>query len=98
MRHRARVHARRDQPRDVRHIHKKQRANRFRSFGHPLEFDHPRIRARTCHDHLRLVLARQPLNFVVINLLVILPHSVGDELVHPTGKIQRMSVRQVPPV
>ena len=61
----------------------------------PLEVDHARVGARADHDHLRLVLVRQPLELVVVDPLVVLAHAVGDDLVELAGEVQRMAVRQV---
>jgi len=41
------------------------------------------------------VLGGKLLNFVVVDALVFLFHSVGHEFVHPAGEIQRMPVCQV---
>ena len=60
-----------------------------------LEVDHARIGARADHDHLRLVLVREPLELVVVDPLVVLPHAVGDDGVELAGEIQRMAVREV---
>ena len=92
---RAGMHACGDQPRDVRHVHKENRADRFRGFGDALEIDDARVRACSCHNHFRFVLACQALDFDVIDALVFFAHAVGHELVHAAGKIQGMPVGQV---
>ena len=86
------------QSRDVRHVHEEQRAHRPRDFRHAREINDARIGARARDDHFRLVLARQTVEFVVIDRLGFLAHAVRNELVHLAGKIERMPVREVPAV
>ena len=83
----ARMHAHGHESGDVRHVHKKERANGLRGFGNALEIDDPRISAGTGDDHLWLVRAGELLDFVVVDALVFLFHAVGYELVHPPGEI-----------
>ena len=45
----------------------------------PREVDDARIGARADHDHLRLVLVREPLELLVVDPLVVLAHAVGDD-------------------
>ena len=54
-----------------------------------------RIGAAARDDHLRLVLLRQPLHFVVVDALVFLAHAVGNDLVGLAGKVELMAVREV---
>ena len=82
----------------MRHVHEKQRAYGTRDFRHARKIDDARIRARARDDHFRLVLARQAVEFVVIDRLGFLAHAVGNKFVHLPGKIERMPVRQVPAV
>ena len=65
---------------------------------HAREIDDARIGAGAGDDHLGLVLARQPLDLVVIDGFGFLAHAVGDELVRLAGKIQRVPVGQMPAV
>ena len=80
VRHRARVHAGGDEPGDVRHVGDHRRADRRGHLADALEVDDARIGARADHDHLRLVLVRQPLQLVVVDPLVVLPHAVRDDV------------------
>jgi len=59
------VEARRDQPRRVRDVRHVQRADAIGDGGQPLEIHLAWIRARPAHDHLRPVLAGEPLDLVV---------------------------------
>jgi len=89
------MQARSHESRDVRHVHKKEGANGFRSFGNALEINDSRIGACAGDDHLWFVFGGKLLNFVVIDALVFLFHTVSDEFVHPAGEIQRMPMGQV---
>jgi len=62
------------------------------------EVDDPRIGARPDHDHLRPMLAREPPELLVVDPLVLFSHAVRDDRVELAGEIQRMPVREVPPV
>ena len=95
VRYGARMQSSGHESRDVRHIHEEERAHGLGGFGDALKIDHPRIGTCPGDDHFRLVLMRQPLDFVVVDALVFFAHAVGHELVHTAGKIQRMSVGQV---
>ena len=98
MRHRAGVHARSHQSGDVRHIHKEDRSNRLCYLGDALKFDDARVGARSCDDHLWLVLLRQLFDLVVINAFGVLAHVVFHEFVHAPGEVQRVAVGQMPAV
>src|SRR6266566_1339793 len=87
--------ARGNESRDVRHVHKKERANRSCGFADALEIDDTRIGTRASDDHFWLVLGGELLDLVVVDAFVFLFHPISYELVHATGKIQRMPVRQV---
>jgi hypothetical protein len=79
----------------VGHVHEQQRAHRLRDCRQPFEIDHPCIGTGAGHDHLRAVLAGQSLDLVVVELLGFRMHSIGHELVHSAGEIQRVTVCQV---
>ena len=59
------------------------------------EVDDARVGARADHDHLRLVLVREPLELVVVDPLVVLADAVGDDRVELAGEVERVAVRQV---
>ena len=71
VRHRARMHLRGDEPGDVRHVGDHRRADVAPDLADALEVDDPRIGAGADHDHLRLVLVREPLELVVVDALVV---------------------------
>jgi hypothetical protein len=57
--------------------------------------DDARVRAGAHHDHLRLVLQRESLEFVVVQALVVLAHAVRDDGVELAGEIERVPVGEV---
>ena len=79
----------------MRHVGDDRRADVAADRADALEVDHARIGARADHDHLRLVLVREPLELVVVDPLVVLADAVGDDGVELAGEVQRMPVRQV---
>src|SRR5258708_37346147 len=95
MRDGARMYSGGDESGDVRHVHKKERADGLGSFADALEIDDARIRAGARDNHFWLVLGGKLLNFVVVDSLVFLFYAVGDEFVHASGEIEGMAVGQV---
>src|SRR6266699_3469634 len=73
----ARMHAHGHESGNVRHVHKKERANGLRGFGNALEIDDPRIGAGPGDDHLWLLRAGELLDFLVVDALVFLFHAIG---------------------
>src|SRR5258708_4154357 len=84
-----------DEPGDVRHVYKKERADGLGGFADALEIDDARISAGARDDHFRLLLGGKLFNFVVVDALVFLFYAVGDEFVHASGEVQRMPMSQV---
>ena len=80
---------------DVRHIYKEKSANAFGGLGDARKIDDAGIGAGSRDDHFGFVLRGQPIDFVVIDLFVVLAHTIRHEFVHATGKIKRMAVREV---
>ena len=95
VRHRARMDAGRDQAGDVRHVGDHGAPTRSADLADALEVDDARIGAGADHDHLRLVLVRQPLELVVVDPLVVLAHAVGHDRVELAGEVERVAVREV---
>ena len=89
------MHARGDKSRNVRHVRKKEGANGLRGFTDALKINDPRIGACAGDDHLWFVFLGKLFDFVVIDAFVFLLHTVCHELVHASGEIQGMPVRQV---
>jgi hypothetical protein len=54
-----------------------------------------RVGAGAHHDHLRLVLVRQPFHLVVVDPLIVFPHAIRNDRVQLAGEVQRMAVREV---
>ncbi len=89
------MHAARDEPRDVRHVDDHRCADVPGNLRDARKVDHARVRARADHDHLRLVLVREPLELLVVDPLVVFADAVRHDCVELSGEIQRMAVRQV---
>src|SRR5260370_18725535 len=89
----ARMNSSSNETGNVGHIHKKERANGLRGFRDALEINDARIGARASDAHLGLMLCSEPFNLALVHPLIFLLHTLGYELVHPSGEIQRMSVR-----
>ena len=89
------MHFRRDQPRDVRHVGDDRRADGATDVAHALEVEDAGIGAGADHDHLRLVLVRQPLELVVVDPLIVLADAVGDDRVELAGEVERMAVGEM---
>jgi hypothetical protein len=94
----ARVVPGRHEPGDVGHVRHDLRSDRSRDPPDAREIDDARVRGRAAHDELRLVLARQRLELVVVEGLVGLAYAVGHERVQLAGEVERMAVGQVPSV
>src|SRR5580704_18448903 len=92
------MYSRRYESSDVCHIDEEKTAAALGNFRDAREVDDSRIRTRPCDDHLGLMLAREPVDFVVIDCLRFLGHSIGDELVGLAGEIERMPVSKMPAV
>ena len=86
VRHRARMDARGDQSRDVRHVHEEHRAHRLRDFRHAREINDARIGARAHDHHFRLVLLREAVEIVVVDGFGFLRDAVGHEFVRLAPK------------
>ncbi len=95
MGHRAGMHARGDQSGDVRHVGENRRADSVGRDANAREIDHARIRAGADDDHLRTMLVGQPIDLVVVDLLVRLPDAVRNDRVQLPREIERMAVRQM---
>ena len=84
-----------DQPRDVRHIHHEERADRVRNRRHALKINDARVRRCARDDQLRLVLVRQTLKFRIVDAPGLAIHAVGDEIVVLAREVDRAAVRKV---
>ncbi len=84
-----------DESGDVRHVHKKERADGLGGFADTLEIDDARISAGARDNHFWLVFGGKLLNFVVIDAFVFFFHAVGHEFVHASGEVQRMPMGQM---
>jgi hypothetical protein len=85
----------RDRAGDVRHIDHEERADFAAHVAEFREIDHPRISARPGQNQLRLVLARQLGDLIVIDPLCVARHAVMDDLEVFAREIEPHAVRQV---
>ena len=92
---RARVEARGDEARDVRHVHHEQRVVRAGDLGKPLEVDDARVGAGARDDELRPDLPRLDLERAVVDALVLRCDAVGVDLVPASREVDRRAVGQV---
>ena len=95
VRNRARMNLRGHEAGDVGHVGDDRRADRRADAGDPGKIDDPRIRARTHHDHLGLVLVREPLHLLVVDALVLFADAVRNDRIELAGEVERMTVRQM---
>ena len=89
------MHARRDEPRDVRHVGDHGGPHPVAGLADPREIDDARVRARADHDHLRFVFVGESIELVVVDPLIVFANAVGNDRVELSGKVQRMTVREV---
>ena len=81
--------------RDVGHVHHHDGVHLRGHLRDAREIDDARVGAGPDHDHLGPVLARQLLECVVVDLLGVGPHAVGDDLVELPGEVERVPVGEV---
>ena len=84
-----------DKPRDVRDVRHGVCAHVAGYLPDALEIDYARIGRRAAQYQLGLVLVRQPLKLVVIDLLGFRIDAVRNYFVAAAGKVERVAVRQV---
>ncbi len=89
------MHAARHQAGEVRHVDQQQRANFICNRAHARKIENPRIGAAAADDELRLLAAGGLGEFVVVDDLGVLAHTVGGDTVELAGKIQLVSVCQM---
>ena len=85
----------RDQPCDVRHIDHHQRSGFPCGLRDSFEVNRARIGACADDDQPRLTLARQPLQFFIVDRFSIFANAVRHEVVVLSGEVQRMAVREM---
>jgi hypothetical protein len=73
------VRARRDEARDVGHVGHHERAHVVRHGADSCEVELPRVRTRPDDDHFGPVLAREPLELLVIQPLIVLADAVRND-------------------
>ncbi len=84
-----------DEPGDVSHVGDHRRADVAPDPADALEVEDPRVGAGADHDHLRLVLVREPLELVVVDALILGADAVGDDRVELAGEVERMAVGEM---
>ena len=98
IRHGGGMLARRDQTRDVRHVHHQQRAALVGDFAELLKIDYARVCARARDYQLRLFLQRQFAQRVVIDGFVAFAHAIGYYVKVFARHVDGTAVRQMPAV
>src|SRR5687768_3600006 len=81
---------------DVRDIREHARTDTFRDLTDSFEVDDARIRRSAADKQLWLVFFGESLQFVVVNGFGLARNAIVGDLVTQAGKVQRMTVRQVP--
>ena len=94
VRHRVRVHAPGDQAGVVRHVHHEDGAHVLGHPGKACPVDDQRIGRGTGNDDARLVLVRQTLHLVVIDLFLLV-QAVGHHIEPAARHVDRRAVREV---
>src|SRR5579859_1553060 len=94
-RHRIRVHAGGNQPRDMRHVDEQISADGIGDGAETRPVDDARIRRKTGHDHLRAMFLRQALHLIVIDDAGFGHDPVLHGLEELTGEIHLGAVRQM---
>ena len=84
-----------DEARDMRHVGEHRGADTIGGRTNPGEIDHARIGTRADDDHLRTTLGGEPIEFLVIDSLVVLANAVRDDRVQLTREVERVAVGQV---
>ena len=95
VRDRRRVQAGRDQPGEVRHVDHEAGADLVGDRPEALEVELPRVGGPAGDDHLRPVLAGQPLDLVHVDQAVALAHLVGHDLEHLARVVDLHAVGEV---
>ena len=83
------------QSREVRHIHKKERANFICDLTHAGEINNPRISAAAANNQPRTLRHGDFFQVIIVDRLGLLRHAVGNDLVGLAREIQRVPMRQV---
>ena len=87
-----------DQTGDVSHIDKEQSSNLVSDLTETGKVDDARIGTCTGKDHTRLVFDCEFFDLIIVDTFGFAADSVGDHIVKFAGKVQRMTVGQVPAV
>ena len=95
VRQRARVDAGRDQSREMRHVHVQVRPHLVGDAAEALEVDDPGVGRAARDDQPGLVLARERLDFLVVDPAVLAPDPVLHGVEPLAGEIRRGAVGQV---
>ena len=94
-RHRVRVDARRDEAGDVRHVDHEPGADGICDRAESLPVDHARVGRESGEDHLRPVLAREPLDLRVVDLAGRRIEAVLDGVEDLAGEVHLRAVGQM---
>src|SRR5687768_17360685 len=95
LRHGRRMQTGGNRPRNVRDVGKHPRADTARNLTDACEVDRAWIRRSTADKQFWTMFFGKPLQFVVVDLFRLFRHAVIRNLVTNTGKVHRMTVREV---
>ena len=95
VRDRGGVHARRDEARDVRHVHHQNRTHLSRDLGELFERKGARVRARTRHDHVGVLAPGGLAHGIHVDTAVVLADAVVDDPVQLPAEVHRRAVGEV---
>src|SRR5438552_398160 len=93
-----RMNASGNEPGEVRHVDQVERANFVSNLSHAHEINDSRIGAAAANDQLRAFPLGQLFQVVVVNRFRLFGYSVRNNVISLAGKIQVMSVSEVPAV
>ena len=96
MRQRRRMRAAGDEAGNVRHVDHQIGADRVGDLAEALPVPDARIGGAAGKDQLRLGLVRLPFDLIHVEQMVVLAHTVGDDLEPLAAHVDRRAVRQVP--
>jgi hypothetical protein len=82
----------------VGHVHHQVGADMLCNLAKTFKIDNSGVRAGSGYYELRPFLPGYLLYMVVVDLLIVMPDSVGNNPEKPSGKTHRTSVGQMPPL
>src|SRR5208337_2638934 len=93
-----RMKTRADKTGNVGHVYHQVGADVLCNLTKTFKIDNSGVRAGSGYYELRPFLPGNLLNMVVVDLLSVMPHSIGNDPEKPSGKTHRTSVSEMPPL